>query len=327
MSSEIELKTGVGEGSVLGPNFFSCGMTDIGVVAKRVVRKLKEVDNKDVWCSQIEYADDCTPVIAADDERTLQLGINEMLEGCSRFYSANGLKLNESKCHILVFRPHWKVSDLHVSGQPEMQSLRLLGLYIDNKLSYKTHTGIVCGRVVGKLKALEKIKRKASFKTLKEVTQSLILSTIYFCSELYLRLPENQSKTQKKLNSAMRLCLRYDDDYSVRLMLYELGWLNTPNMWRWSSIRTLKRILNWPPQVPFLWQNVDIARGDHHEVRYKALGFKVKKKTRHIRESFLWNATNTYNDLGLHGRLFADYDEFRDRVCDEIRFRYGNRNV
>ena len=327
MSSEIELETGVGEGSVLGPNFFSCGMTDVSVVAKRVMRKIREVDGKEVWCSQIEYADDCTPVIAADDERSLQLGINEMLEGCSQFYSSNGLKLNEGKCHILVFRPHWKVSDLHVAGKPEEQSVRLLGLFIDNKLNYKVHAGIVCGRIVGKLKALEKIKHKASFKTMKEVTESLVLSTIDFCSELYLRVPENQSNVQKKLNSAMRLCLDYESDYSVRMMLYELSWLNTTNMWRWGSIRTLKRILKDPEQVPFLWQNVDIARGDHHEVRYRALGFKVKKKTRHIRESYLWSATNVYNDLGLHGRFFADYEEFREQVKDMIRLRYGNRNV
>ena len=41
ISDEIELKTEVGEGSILAPNFFSCGMTDISIVARRLVKELK----------------------------------------------------------------------------------------------------------------------------------------------------------------------------------------------------------------------------------------------------------------------------------------------
>ena len=40
-SGEIVLETGVGEGSVLGRNFFSCGMADMSVVAKRSCRPLR----------------------------------------------------------------------------------------------------------------------------------------------------------------------------------------------------------------------------------------------------------------------------------------------
>ena len=36
ISTGVGLETGVCEGSVLGPNFFSCDMTDISVVARRL---------------------------------------------------------------------------------------------------------------------------------------------------------------------------------------------------------------------------------------------------------------------------------------------------
>ena len=42
LSPEVSLDTGVGEGGMLGLNFFCWGMTDVSVVAKRVQRKLKE---------------------------------------------------------------------------------------------------------------------------------------------------------------------------------------------------------------------------------------------------------------------------------------------
>ena len=90
-------------------------------------------------------------------------------------------------------------------GQDEVSSLRLLGLLIDNKLTYETHAKIVCGRLVDKLRHLERLKPRVSFKMLKEVTTSLIHNTIEFCAEIYLRSPKNQKLVQKKLNSTMRI--------------------------------------------------------------------------------------------------------------------------
>ena len=59
MSKEVNLETGVGEGSVLGPNFFSCGMTDISII------------------TQVEYADDTTGVIGASNEQDLQIAVDD----------------------------------------------------------------------------------------------------------------------------------------------------------------------------------------------------------------------------------------------------------
>ena len=62
-SSEVGLNTGVGEGSVLGPNFFSCGMTDIDVVSARVQTDLKEFYKIDSFITKIGYAADMMGII------------------------------------------------------------------------------------------------------------------------------------------------------------------------------------------------------------------------------------------------------------------------
>ena len=173
-SSSVTLDTGVGEGSVLGPNFFSCGMTDIGVVAKRVSKYLKEHYRIDAFLTQIEYADDTTGIISCQNERELQIAVDELLKGFGKFYSANGLKLNESKCHVLVVRSEKKTMTIMCAGQDEEDKIKLLGLHIDNKLHYDDHTSVVCGKIIGKIKQLERLRGKASFKTHKEVTVSLI---------------------------------------------------------------------------------------------------------------------------------------------------------
>ena len=200
-------------------------------------------------------------------------------------------------------------------------------MFIDNKLEYTGHTKIVCGRLKGKLRHLEALKTKASFKTLKEVTVSLIHSTIEFCAELYMGSHKNQVMIQKKLNSVMRMLLGADWESSCAEMMYSLGWLNSSNMRRWCMVRTLKRILNQPHQVPHTWDLINLNQGPLHNVRYNALKLHWRKNTRWARDSFLSQATKLYNLLGLHGRGYADYAEMRDSVKLNIKLMFGNRNV
>ena len=109
---------------------------------------------------------------------------------------------------------------------------------------YKQQTDIAHEQLTGKHKELEKVKGKASFRIMKEVTISHILSTIEFCAEIYLQQQSNQSRVQKKLNLAMRLLLHEDTDPHVANMLTALDWLNLENMWHWCCIYTLKRIIS-----------------------------------------------------------------------------------
>ena len=326
-SSEVSLDTGVGEGSVLGPNFFSVGMTDISVVARRVKKKLLDEYNLESFITQIEYADDTTGIVACETERELQIAVDELLAGFGQFYSANGLKLNETKCHVLVVRPHKKYMTIKCAGQDEVSSLRLLGLFIDNKLTFEKHAKIVCGRLADKLRHLERLKPKVSFKTLKEVTTSLIHSTIEFCAEIYLRNPKNQKLVQKKLNSTMRMLLNKDWDTSVAEMLYTLRWLNVENMWHWCCIRTLKRIMSTPRQVPHTWAIIDLNKDPLRNVRYNSLKLTWRRLTRWARESYVFCAESVYNTLGLHGRLFADYEDMRDQIKSSIIAHFGNANI
>ena len=195
-----------------------------------------------MFITQIEYADDTTGLLSACNEEELQIAVDALLEGFSRFYSANGLKLNEGKCHVLVVRPHKKTRNITCAGQEEKVKIKLLGLHIDNKLTYEDHTDVVCGKITGKIKHLEALHGKASFNMLKEVTVSLIHSTIEFCAELYLVNYQNQVKIQKKLNSAMRMLLGTGWEASCTDMMLLLSWLDIPNMRTWCCVRTLKRM-------------------------------------------------------------------------------------
>ena len=110
-------------------------------------------------------------------------------------------------------------------------------------------------------------------------------------------------------------------------MMWELRWLNVSNMWRWCSIRTLKRILGKPDQVPYLAALIDINSDSHYRVRYNALKTRWRRLTKWAREAFLFNVAQLYNQLGLHGRLFADYEDMRDQIKCTLISTFGNRNL
>ena len=123
------------------------------------------------------------------------------------------------------------------------------------------------------------------------------------------------------------MLLDAESDASCTNMMLTLDWLNIHNMRVWCCIRTLKRIMSLPAQTPHLWKLVNMNEGALHDVRYKALKLKWGKNTRWARDSYLSQATDQYNQLGLHGRLFEDYKEMRNVVKSAISNFFGNKNL
>ena len=110
-------------------------------------------------------------------------------------------------------------------------------------------------------------------------------------------------------------------------MLYSLGWLNVTNMRRGFCNQTLRRILAIPRQVSHLWEIVNLNQEPMRSVHYNALKLHWRKYTRWARDSFVYQATDLYNSMGLHGRGFEDYEDMRDQIKLTIRQMFSNRNV
>ena len=191
---------------------------------------------------------------------------------------------------------------LTCAGKDEVESLRLLGLYIDNKLTYKKHTEVIRGRLKAKIEALTKVQGKASLNTMKEVTVALVHSTIEFMAELYLRDASNQKRIQKMLNDAMRMLLDRPVGDSCTDMLSTLGWLNVPNMYRWVCIRTMRRMKDGPSMMPETYSKLKLNDDPERNLRYNSLKIDWRVNTKWTRESYIARAVNLYNELGLHGR-------------------------
>ena len=340
VSGEVELETGVGEGSCLGPVCFSCSMCCIGTVAGITVKRMKEEHNIDsVEAHTDEFADDASGILGARTEEDLQLAIDIMLEEFKKYYSINGLCLNVQKCQILIHRVSPKTIDLYcgerIPENKEQSCIRLLGLQIDRDLTYEVHCRKVIGGCYEKLAAITKLVGYLPLKDLIRVCEALILSCVEWAAELWLQNKKNQIKVQRLLNAVMRTILQKSlkDRMRVSDMLIQVKWLNAENLARRAQLCSLRRII-YKRVAPFAFKviNTDITETGYNlreENGVRGVRCGWRKQTRFVKQSMLLMSINLYNDynLNISGKYFEDEADFRDYVTEKLKNVFGNNNI
>ena len=129
-STVEDVKSGVPQGSILGPFLFLCFVNDLPDIFKNV-------------CKFMAYADD-TQLLVYD--KTLE-GLKEKIESvinlAQNWYNKNGMKNNSSKSEILVVSTKKsdkiKINVLENGEQKIVKSkkwIKILGVYVDHILSW-----------------------------------------------------------------------------------------------------------------------------------------------------------------------------------------------
>lgn len=136
LSSEPrEVTQGVPQGSIMGPLLFLVMVNDI---VYSVPSKL------------ICYADDTTIFCSSDQLDNLKSDMDLSLSDISVWFRANFFLLNESKTHSLIFSLRQVVNDV--------DSVKLLGIFLDPKLTWNCHINFVCTRLSRVIYLLRKLK-------------------------------------------------------------------------------------------------------------------------------------------------------------------------
>ena len=126
------MKHGVPQGSVLGPLLFLIYIND----PAHTLRKYR---------TPVLLADDTSIIISSTNENEfknkLSFAINEMATWCK----SNVLTLNLQKTKFMQFLTnHHKKIDMHITimdqAIPNITSTKFLGLFLDNKLTWKAHS-------------------------------------------------------------------------------------------------------------------------------------------------------------------------------------------
>ena len=166
-SSYRDIKYGVPQGSILGPLLFNIFLNDIFFFVK---------DSKIT-----NYADDNTPYATEDSVEklleTLERETNILLD----WFKCNEMKSNTDKCYLIIVNNQnndIKVgNDVIISGN----SVKLLGVTIDNKLNFNEHVDNICKKANNKLQALARIAKYLSPDKLRIIMKTFIESQFNYC--------------------------------------------------------------------------------------------------------------------------------------------------
>ena len=226
-SETLDISTGVPQGSILGPLFFSICINDLITVSN----KLKF----------IMYADDTTIYFNLEDfdPYNLERDINNELEKITLGLKMNKLSLNVQKNKLMIFHRRQKqINKLNISINgtdiERVESFNFLGLHIHESLSWRTHTDIVrnkISKVVGILYRLNNIFPKYILQTL---YNSLIMSYINYGLLLWGVESHRIEPLQKK---AIRLITNSNYSAHTTPLFIELGLLKVQDMFKLKLLK------------------------------------------------------------------------------------------
>ena len=189
LSEPQHLKSGVPQGSILGPLLFVLFFNDITDVIETNV---------------IKYADDTVIYWADKDVSNLSKILTNEMTKLEKWMDENELILyvKKGKTEVLVFGTaqrlkrqsdelciRYKGTRINVTT-----SYRYLGVEIDSALNLNTNFELCCKRASGRLRLLSKLSCFLDSQTACEIYRSMIVPVVTYCGILNLKITTGQSK-------------------------------------------------------------------------------------------------------------------------------------
>ena len=209
-STERQIKSGVPQGSLLGVLLFNIYLNDI-------------FDSVDA--DMFNFADDnnLSSVGPTMDEAKALL-INET-EAALNWIEANEMIANPEKFHLMFLSPNKQ--DLinqqftEIRGIPLKSETKftLLGVDIDNRLTFHSHINNICRKAVNQINALKRLSVHMGKNEKMVLMKSFILSNFNYCPLVWHFYSKTDTDRMEKIRKrALRMVLDdYESDYETLL--------------------------------------------------------------------------------------------------------------
>ena len=202
-SDMLNISTGVPQGSVLGPLLFIIYLNDISK-ASEIFKLICYADDTSIFSTLGSFKSNTT--VTKSDTM-----INEELEKINCWLKVNKLSLNIDKTKFVVFYPHQKrviKPDLFIDGIKIdcISSFNFLGITINDKMSWKNHIDIICGKISRAIGTLNRLKHFLPLHAKLCIYNSLILPHINYGILLWGHTCDRILKLQKKAMRIIKLC-------------------------------------------------------------------------------------------------------------------------
>ena len=190
-SDMATVEFGVPQGSILGPVIFNLYVADL---------------QSELQCDYYQYSDDTTFYIHSKpcDLDSSADHINKAVTNPRDYSRSCKLALNSSKTNwMLISTPQMaRYHSLEDTPLKRISCTKLLGVHMDQHLTWKTHVDHVLNSLYGTLSVLRRLKNLAPFHVRKHMTESLVLSKVNYACSVFHTLPACQMKSLQRLQNA-----------------------------------------------------------------------------------------------------------------------------
>ncbi|MCG7875530.1 MAG: reverse transcriptase family protein [Candidatus Thiodiazotropha endolucinida] len=217
-SNLTEIKAGVPQGSILGPTLFLLFINDLPLFTN--------------FCFSDFYADDATLHTHSKSPVIMESNLQTDADAAKIWGKQNKMHINFIKTTCMFMGSKHKLNEttqmsLNIDGHriTNVSQQKLLGLLIDDKLTWTPQIDSICSALSSKISLLRQLSTYVSTDVLKLFYQGYILPLIDYGSVTWSGASStNLDRILKLQKRAARIILRADFDTPSATMFKELGW-------------------------------------------------------------------------------------------------------
>ena len=234
--------------------------------------------------SCVMHADDITLYCSSDNIKNCQSNLQDIINCIVKWLDVNRLIINTSKSHSIMFGSKNKISNcnlnVHIKDKilSQISDCKLLGIYIDENLTWKKHCTELCKKMSKKFGLMKRLRSVLPLHTISVLYYPFIQSHIDYCITVWgntnVSILANIQKLQNRV--ARFLTSKYDyNKYPSLTLLKDLGWMTVSQRYTYFISILMYNCINFPEVNAPLSNCFDFVKNNHfYPTRHATKGLK-----------------------------------------------------